>query len=258
MATLTPSFAEFLPTWIASQRWFTGKGRTPALRRVGGYRLEDPSSEVGLEIHLVVDESGPDPVTYHVPLTYRGEAVPELHTALVATAEHRELGPRWIYDGCHDPVYVQALLDLVHSGQAVPGATGSVTEAAAQAPRPVVHHAGVLVGEQSNTSIIVETGEPGQSAPVIIKVFRVLHPGENPDVAVQTALAEAGSTLVPRPMGWVTGRCTPREGDSAQGHLAFAQEFLPGVQDAWRTALIAAREDRDFTGPARQLGEATA
>ncbi|WP_114907107.1 1,4-alpha-glucan branching protein GlgB [Ornithinimicrobium murale] len=262
MPTLTPSFAEFLPTWVASQRWFTGKGRTPSLRRVGGYRLEDPAGEVGIEIHLVVDESGPAPVTYHVPLTYRSAADPELHTALVATTEHSELGTRWVYDGCHDPVYVQALADLMHSGATVSGdadteLTGSATTTRSQGPRPLVRRSAVLVGEQSNTSIIVETGEPGQSAPVIIKVFRVLQPGENPDVAVQSALAEAGSTLVPQPVGWVTG--TWHAGDTlAQGHLAFAQEFLPGVQDAWRIALVAARDDTDFTSRARELGTATA
>ncbi|WP_109473797.1 1,4-alpha-glucan branching protein GlgB [Ornithinimicrobium cavernae] len=262
MATLTPSFAEFLPGWVASQRWYTGKGRTPVLRRLGGYRLEDPAGEVGIDTHLVVDESGPAPVVYHVPFTYRGEPAPELHTALVATVEHSELGTRWIYDACHDPVYVQALADLMHSAASV-GAEGSrvsggATRAAAEGPRPVVRRSAVLVGEQSNTSIIVETGEPGGSAPVIIKVFRVLHPGENPDVAVQTALAEAGSTLVPRPVGWVTGTWTQPDGSPAEGHLAFAQEFLPGVQDAWRTALVAARDDTDFTGRARELGAATA
>mgnify|MGYP001028451220 FL=1 len=264
MATLTPPFAEFLPGWLAAQRWFTGSGRTPVLRRIGGYRLEDPAGEVGVEVHLVVDESGPTPVTYHVPLTYRGEPAPELHQALVATAEHSELGPRWIYDGCHDPVYVQALADLMHSGGTVTGEgedsrlTGCATTTAAAGPRPVVRRSAVLVGEQSNTSIIVETGEPGESAPVIIKVFRVLQSGDNPDVAVQSALAEAGSTRVPRPVGWVTGDWPHPDGGTAHGHLAFAQEFLPGVQDAWRTALVAAREDRDFTDRARELGVATA
>ncbi|USQ75616.1 1,4-alpha-glucan branching protein GlgB [Ornithinimicrobium cryptoxanthini] len=264
MATLTPSFADFLPGWVARQRWFAGKGREPQLRRIGGYRLEDPADEVGIDVHLVVDESGPRPVTYHVPLTYRGEAAPELHTALVATTEHDELGTRWVYDGCHDPVYVQALADLMHSAGSVSGSdegtglTGSATTARSQGPRPVVRRSAVLVGEQSNTSIIVETGEPGASAPVIIKVFRVLQAGENPDVAVQSALAEAGSTLVPQPVGWVSGTWHEADGSLAEGHLAFAQEFLPGVQDAWRLALVAARDDEDFTERARLLGSATA
>ncbi|MBA2695245.1 MAG: 1,4-alpha-glucan branching enzyme, partial [Actinobacteria bacterium] len=60
------------------------------------------------------------------------------------------------------------------------------------------------------------------------------------------------------PLGYVEGRWSGPDGSTAAGHLAFAQEFLPGVQDAWRTALLAAQDDADFTTRAAALGEATA
>jgi maltokinase len=91
-------------------------------------------------------------------------------------------------------------------------------------------------------------------------VFRALHNGDNPDVELQTALASAGSNTVPQPIGHVvaewndTGEPTGR----ARGHLAFAQEFLPGVEDAWRIALDAARGGQDFSESARAIGVATA
>jgi 1,4-alpha-glucan branching enzyme len=264
MPTLTPGFADFLPGWLASRRWYAGKGRTPVLRRIGGLRMQDPAGEVGIEVHLLLDESGPAPLVYQVPLTYRGEPVEAMHTALVATAEHSELGTRWIYDGCHDPAYVQALLDLVHDSATVrSGGAEGTSEATGHpvgqdAARPVVGRSAVLTGEQSNTSIIVETTDPQASLPLIIKLFRVLHSGDNPDVEVQAALAQAGSTLVPRPLGYVDGSWPGPDGSPARGHLAFAQEFLPGVQDAWRTALVAARDEDDFTDRAHSLGEATA
>jgi maltokinase len=44
----------------------------------------------------------------------------------------------------------------------------------------------------------------------------------------------------------------------ARGHLAFAQEFLPGVKDAWRVALLAAAAGEDFADDARALGVAVA
>jgi predicted trehalose synthase len=44
----------------------------------------------------------------------------------------------------------------------------------------------------------------------------------------------------------------------ARGHLAFAQEFLPGVEDAWRVALASVASGADFSEPARSLGQATA
>ena len=63
---LTPSFAQFLPPWMAQQRWYAGKGRVPALRRIGGLRFEDPAGEVGIEVHLLLDESGQTPTIYQV------------------------------------------------------------------------------------------------------------------------------------------------------------------------------------------------
>src|SRR5699024_3288913 len=48
MATVDPPFAEFLPDWIAGQRWYTAKGHRPRLRRVGGLRYQDPGGEVGI------------------------------------------------------------------------------------------------------------------------------------------------------------------------------------------------------------------
>ncbi len=276
MATLTPPLSELLPRWLAEQRWYTGKGRVPVLSRTGGIRLQDPAGQVGLEIHLLTDSAGTEPVLYQVPVTARSQPVEALHTALIGTTEHSELGTRYLYDGTADPVFVQALLDLVHSGGTLTSddgpsggqATGHPVEPASAAPRPVVKRSAVLSGEQSNTSVIVDldgVSGAGQRAPapLIVKIFRVLHGGDNPDVAVQSALAEAGSTLVPLPMGYVAGTwpavdAGAASGEPISGHLAFVQEFMPGVRDAWRTALDAAREDRDFTEPARTLGRATA
>ena len=69
------------------------------------------------------------------------------------------------------------------------------------------------------------------------------------------------STRVPAVVGAVTAQWphpTPDGDVAASGHLAFAQEFLPGVEDAWRVALRAVESGTDFAGPARDLGEATA
>src|SRR5699024_9900358 len=145
------------------------KGRTPLLRRVGGLRHQDPDGEVGVETWLVQDDGGPSPVVYQVPLTYRGAPVPELEHALVAQAEHSELGPRWIYDGCHDPVYARLLLTtILESGTAESDGGAQYGRASghrASGDGAMGAHTGgeqmrVLRGEQSNPSIIFE-GEDG-------------------------------------------------------------------------------------------------
>jgi predicted trehalose synthase len=124
----------------------------------------------------------------------------------------------------------------------------------------------VLVGEQSNTSIILDlvdiVGAP--SKPLICKLFRVLQHGQNPDVVVQSALSAAGSARVPGSIGYVWGQwpepagSAGADGVTAAGHLAYAQEFLPGVEDAWRVALAALASGEDFSERAHSLGLATA
>src|SRR5690625_3410183 len=148
-----------------------------------------------------------------ISLTFRSAPLPEHvagRRALVATADHSELGKRWIYDACFDPVYVQVLLDALTGHGPVPelvrrdgdgqGRAQVRAEPAAGARPLRVHTSRALRGEQSNTSIIVnapsEDSAAGPHGPeqVIMKVFRVLRPGANPDLEVQAALAGAGST----------------------------------------------------------------
>ncbi|MHC3469197.1 maltokinase N-terminal cap-like domain-containing protein [Streptomyces sp. 7R007] len=110
--TVKPTKLELLTAWLPTRPWYVGSG-APELTRAGGFRLDDPEGEVGIEFLVAVDSSGPEPVAYHVPLTYRGAPLPGAEDALVGTMEHGVLGARWAYDGCHDPVLYAELLALV-------------------------------------------------------------------------------------------------------------------------------------------------
>ncbi|MFW5468892.1 maltokinase N-terminal cap-like domain-containing protein [Knoellia sp. CPCC 206435] len=275
-AHLTPTKPELVQSWMGSQRWYAAKGASPSVRRLTSWRLGDPAGEVGVETLVVADDSGPAPVVYQVPLTYRGAPVPELEHALVGVMEHSVLGRRWVYDAPHDPVYAAQLLELVQGRVRAESTAASdafddtvVAQPGRAWTRAVtVRGSKVLSGEQSNTSVILDCVDAsGEPVPVIVKVFRMLSAGENPDVVLQSALVEAGSRRVPAVVGSVAGQWPEPDaegspdadgGGTAYGHFAFAQEFLPGVEDAWRVALAALRSGEDFSAPARALGEATA
>ncbi len=266
-ASMAPPFTDFLPAWVARQRWYAGKGREPQLQRIGGLRWQDPDGEVGIETWLVVDTGGERRTVYQVPLSYRGEPLPGADDALVATTEHSELGTRYVYDAPHDPAYVRAVLRLVLAGATVTSDGPAGTGEARGVPQRDLDPAavGTLVtsrvmrGEQSNTSIVLDLQTTtGRSAtPLVLKLFRVLSDGANPDVVVQSAMADAGSTLVPRPVGHVAGTWT-QDGSSAEGHLAFVQELIPDARDAWREAVDAVATGVDFAESARELGAVTA
>ncbi|WP_068053098.1 maltokinase N-terminal cap-like domain-containing protein [Nocardia xishanensis] len=118
--TMSPTKLDLLTEWLPSRPWYRG-GQRPRLVKAGGFRLDDPAGEVGIEFMVVTDDSGARPVTYHLPLTYRGAELSDGAHALIGTSEHGVLGPRWIYDGSHDPVAVAQIAALL-SGNTQPQA----------------------------------------------------------------------------------------------------------------------------------------
>ena len=113
--TMTPTKLELLTTWLPSQPWYDGKAGPPQLSRAGGFRLDDPDGQVGIEFLVVTDSSGPQAAHYLVPLTYRGAPLAGAESALVGTSEHGVLGTRWIYNAPSDPVFVAELLSLLQN-----------------------------------------------------------------------------------------------------------------------------------------------
>ncbi|GAA2323954.1 1,4-alpha-glucan branching protein [Streptomyces kunmingensis] len=111
--TVKPTKLELLSGWLPKQPWYQGSG-TPELTKAGGFRLEDPAGEVGMEFMAVTDTSGARPVTYHVPVSYRGAPLPDAPgDALIGTLEHGVLGERWVYDGAQDPLLLGQLTALL-------------------------------------------------------------------------------------------------------------------------------------------------
>ncbi|MEV0324355.1 1,4-alpha-glucan branching protein [Streptomyces sp. NPDC050658] len=108
---LKPSKLELLTAWLPTRPWYAGGSGGPELTKAGGFRLDDPSGEVGIEFIVVTDAAAPG-ASYLVPLSYRGVPLTGAEHALVGTMEHGVLGRRWAYDGCHDPVLVGQLLAL--------------------------------------------------------------------------------------------------------------------------------------------------
>jgi len=257
-----------LTDWMMRQRWYGGKGRVPTLRRIGAWELPSDTPGVRVRTLLVMDDAASPPALYQIPVTRRDTLLPGGGLHLIGRLDSGE----FLYDGPHDPAYTRALLRMIVSEQsALPDGASAAGHASRGAGLiPGIDHrielgsgitSTVLSGEQSNTSIIYDLGATDAvSKPIICKIFRTLHHGENPDVVLQTALTEAGSPYVPRSVGSVTGEWDDvgRSTGRAQGHFAFAQEFLPGVADAWRVALRAAEAGEDFSEPARELGAATA
>jgi hypothetical protein len=137
--TLVPSKLELLTAWLPQQDWYAGEPTGPSLARAGGFRLDDPAGEVGVEFLVARDDAARPVTAYLVPMTYRGSPLATGDAALIGTAEHGVLGPRWIYDGTSDPVLLEQLAELIRgrvraqaqSQSNTPDATVHATPAAA-------------------------------------------------------------------------------------------------------------------------------
>ena len=175
--TMTPSKLELLTTWLPAQPWYRDTGHEPNLIKAGGFRLDDPEGEVGIEFMMVTDRS----TTYHVPLTYRGRTLPS--GGLIGTSEHGVLGYRWIYDGAHDPVLVAQLVAAIQ-GEAEPQAQNvsdtpdpTVTgQPVAEGPLTAVGSL-VVANTPAGTDLHVETARTGR---LIVRINRILEPDSAP------------------------------------------------------------------------------
>ncbi|WP_225094861.1 1,4-alpha-glucan branching protein [Streptomyces sp. CoH27] len=186
--TLKPTKLELLTDWLPTRPWYRGGSGAPVLTKSGGFRLDDPEGEVGIEFMVATDTSATEPTAYFVPLTYRGAPLDGAEHALIGTMEHGVLGKRWVYDGCHDPVLVAELLSLIE------GRAQAQAQSINDTPDPEVVHS------YSGAPFTLDgfTPEPADDAEgtrlplphgTVLHVHRVLAPvPENPPLRPEGAL----------------------------------------------------------------------
>ena len=113
--------------------------------------------------------------------------------------------------------------------------------------------------DQSNSSVVL--GDKARGDRVILKVYRRVRPGSNPDVEVPAGLDRVGFNHLAAPMAaWRRG----------EYDLAVAQEYLAGGVEGWALALASLRDlyagqepdpgraGGDFSSEARRIGDMTA
>ena len=248
---------EQLAAWMPSQRWYAHKGAgVPQVTIRGWAPLRVAPDHVVVMTAVAVSLPRDAEALYQVPLVLRRPGAPT-----GAQEEGSEVGvlavpggPLRVDDAARDADGRAAIIATLVSGEGALGPSLSLAShrTAPDAPLPLgrAMRSRVLSGEQSNTSLIVETEG---ASPLILKLFRVLQDGQNPDVVLQGALTAAGSRRVPAMVGSATVAVA-----GIRTHSLFAQEFLPGVEDAWRVALRLAAAGEDFREAARQLGATVA
>jgi maltokinase len=153
----------------------------------------------------------------------------------------------WIaYDALADPLLCSELVHLVRGSSTVQAQEGALSFRPVDGfavPAPELE-ARPLGAEQSNSSVVF--GEE-----LILKAYRRLEPGVNPELELLRFLTERDFPNVAGLLGWYE-----YAGRLMDATLGILQEYVPGESDGWRFALASLADDPDgFLRRARRLGE---
>jgi predicted trehalose synthase len=227
-----------LREFVRGQRWFGSKSSElahvgvadAAELREAGPRLVDALLDVrlGTGAHE----------TYQVFLgTNRGEAP----GPSIASAEGEH-----VYEALADPAFVRELFHLMRGKSSLAAGDGTLDFCGSEwltAASPAFDSVRPLDLEQSNSSVIV-------NEELIVKAYRRLEPGVNPELEMLRFFIQHSFEHVPRLVGWWSYTGTP-----LNASLGIVQAFVPGAVDGWSLGL-AELPDRqaDFAGRVGRLG----
>jgi maltokinase len=235
--------------WLVHQRWYAGRKRT--LESVEPARITRLREDID---HVLLDARYTDGGSerYQVFVGWDHNPVDEFTVVATIGADADRTG----YDALFSEEAAQHLLALIQAGTAVEGLR-FLPEPGVRLP--VRAPARVLDTEQSNTSVVYDSA-------ALLKLFRRVIPGINPDVELNRVLARAGCANVARLLGAV--ETTDDSGEPVA--LAMVTEYAQNSAEGWAMATASVRNllneldlppdeaGGDFAAESFRLGEAVA
>jgi maltokinase len=268
----SPTALPHVERFLATARWFGGKGRpyrVTGVRRVGVLPAGPDEPRVAIDLATVAyddvdaaDDRADATELYQLPLLFRAEPEDRLAHALVGEWDDPEFGQCHVYDAVHD----REAMALWRDAFAAEGEhEGDHTQPLAfhrleGHEIDLTTHSTLFSGEQSNSSVAF-----GDDS--LMKVFRRVTPGINPDIQIHDVLTRAGSDHVAALYGWLDA--VDDESDAII-QLAMLQQFLRTGSDGWDLAQASVRNlfaeadlhphevGGDFAAEAARLGVALA
>lgn len=248
-----------LPAYLRLRRWFRAKSRTIISATITDAALLPYADGLACLVLVVVRYTEGASETYFVPMAYaageraRGLLSEWRHAVIARLVIDADEAPGVVFDALIDPGFALALLDVVLSQRRLRGINGgeaagrhsqalraSLARAESLAPR-------MVTAEQSNSSLIFGNA-------LIMKIFRKVEPGINPDLEIGRYLTEERAFPYTPP---TAGALEYRRGGAAPVSLAMLQAYVANEGDAWEHTLDVAGRSYDEAGADRRLPEMT-
>jgi len=222
---------EALPPWLAAQRWFAGKEGGAGRVRVRSLGLLEAAGRGTYWLASVRAAESDDARAYLIPFALTGEEE-GLREDLAPFAMARARRGASLYslvDATGLSGFSGALLDAMAQGRDMPADSGRLVFQATdrlEAADRAEASARLLGVEQTNTSLRYGEG-------VILKIYRRLAPGVNPELEMLRFLTRRGYANTAALLG--TAEWTDAAGEPTA--LAAAYRYLPNQGDGWTYTL---------------------
>jgi len=220
---------DVMPAYLPNQRWFSDKDAK--LRHVG---FVDSSTlrYFGVRCFLALVSAGSG---YFVPLAIAEEGAGAERPAALARATLSRVrsgsSSGFLIDAFANDAFVLGLLDDIRSSATLPTLRGGTFVATATEPLlalevPKDRRVRRMDVEQSNTSVVIDEL-------VVLKGYRKIHPGPQPELEVARFLAAVGYANTPPLYGFLEYRSASGESSA----VAIVQQFVESQGDAWASTL---------------------
>ena len=234
---------KILPRYLQNRRWFGGKARKiRSVKIIDAIAMPvDSTRDYFVAVELAYGEG--DPETYLLPMAFAaGDRAAELcqfhPEAVVAQFKAKSTGSGRgtdgiLYDAVFDRLFLDALLDAVTRRRIFRGQTSEISAVPSKhfrslrGPSDATLEPTLAKKEQSNTSITY--GDR-----FILKIFRRLHEGVNPDLEIGRFITEKTTYEHTPPLA---GSLEYRKSTNAIATVGILQAWVSNEGDAWSYTL---------------------